>query len=245
MNTPNNRTCYYAGATGMIGRGAVKALADSGMNVVMATHDPAGAEEVIELTKDCPGRVIALSNKLTYTETAEYILQEFGSLDVVISKTGGMDPLIPLEKVTEDQLAAKFRHQVIGPFTMVQAFLPYLCKSENARIILHSSLGAISGYPNESIPDSIGRSGVIGLTKVLAQQLLKDHITVNCIAFSGMINDHEPREGGYDTRLHVRDIPLSRLAESGEYGALVRYLASEESGFMTGQILELTGGMHI
>ena len=240
-----SRTCYFAGATGNIGRGAVKAMAEKGINVVMATHDPDSAADVISMCRDLPGQVCAISNKLSYDEMSAYITDKFGSLDILISKTGGMDPLIPLEDITEDMLSAKFRHQVIAPFEMIQAFLPCLRRSASGRIILHSSLGAVNGYAGESIPDSIGRSGTITLTKVLARQLLKDHITVNCIAYSGMINDHEPKPGGYDTRMYTGDIPLSRLADSSEYGALVSYLASEESGFMTGQILELTGGMHI
>lgn len=245
MFTLNNRTCYFAGATGMIGRGAVKALADGGMNVVMATHDPAGAEEVMELTKDCPGKVIALSNKLSYEETAEYILQEFGSLDVLISKTGGMDPIKSFTEITAEELNAKFNHQVTGPFTMIQAFLPYLNTKKAPRIILNSSIGALNGYTGESMTDNIGRSGTIALTRCLAREFSEQRITVNCIAFSGLINDHTPKQGQYNSLDHIQDALFKRCGTSDEYGALIAYLASEEAGYVTGQVFNLSGGLLI
>ena len=90
MQSLKGRTCVFAGAAGFIGRGAVKALADGGMNVVMVTHSPDKAKEVIELCRDCPGKVIAMSNKEGDHAVFPDIMEQFGSVDVVINSTGAL-----------------------------------------------------------------------------------------------------------------------------------------------------------
>lgn len=246
MLTLQNRTCVFAGATGNIGRGAVRALAEGGMHVVMATHNPDSAKEIIESLQNAPGTVEAVSNEGGDAAALKRVAERFGSVDVVISTTGGLDrPVLP-EQITKEQLDQKFHHQVSEVYAMLMAAYPYLKKSRAGRVILLSSAGAQNGWRGENIADSISAGAVLSMTYSLARAWLDDGITVNCIARSGMIDDHEPKEPSqYRAAEAVEKIPMGRLGTSKEFGAMVSYLASEEAAFVTGQVLSLSGGIHI
>ena len=267
MTTLKGRTCVFSGGSGRVGRGAVKAMCEAGMNVVLSTHMIRDAREIVESLKDCEGKCIAISaecvldvvsengenkvvelpalDKDSGASNLEYAKNRFGSVDVVISNTGAFDSPVPVEDITPDDLSKKLTHQIIGSFTSVLNALPYLKESKAPRIILNASAGAQDGLESEYLCDSVARGGVISLTYCLAKELAKYGITVNCIAKSGIINDHEPHGRVLDTATLIPQIPVGRLGTADEYGAAVQYLVSEEAAFITGQVINLSGGLHI
>lgn len=246
MISLSGRTCVIAGGTGNIGYGAVRELAAGGMNVVMVTHDMKKAKDICEEFKELPGKVMALGNDDGDDKVFDVVREKLGSVDVVISNTGGMDLPVALGTLTREKLNEKLAHQVTEPFMMIQAAIPHLKDSRAGRIILTSTAGALNGFEGESLTDSIGRGGVISMTYCLAKMLMNTGITVNCIAKSGMINDHTPMTGrDLDMSSVVSHIPMGTLGTSEEFGALVAYIASEESAFVTGQIFNLSGGLNI
>ena len=240
------RTCVFAGATGMVGRGAVRAMVEAGMNVVMVTHNPDSAAEIIRSLEGLPGRCVAISNAKGDAEVFADVAEMFGSVDVVISNTGGFNAPKALEDITVEELEKKVKHQLLGAFEMVKGALPYLEKSKAPRILLMASAGAQDGFTGENICDSIARGAVISMTYCLARELAPKGITVNCIAKSGIINDHPPRNAEHFDCESIKDrIPLGFIGGNDNFGAAVAYLASEEGGFVTGQVLNLSGGLHI
>ncbi len=246
MITLKNRTCVFAGASGQIGRGAVKALAEQGMNVIMITHNAVKAGEIVNEMKNLAGQVVAMSNEECNEALFSRIYGVFGSVDAVISSTGGMMSVVRPEEISDELLNEKMSHQVTEPYNMVRAALPYLKKSEAPRVIFVANGGALDGYAGENIADSIANGGVVSMTYALARALAHDRITVNCIARSGMINDHTPELAtDFDVASIARDIPLGHIGTNDEFGALVQYIASEEAGYVTGHVFSLTGGLHI
>lgn len=174
------------------------------------------------------------------------IHERFGSVDVVINTTGFLNAAAPVENLTEKDLNKKLMHQVTAPFLMMQAALPYLRKSKAPRIILTATAGAQNGRLEENILDSISRGGVLTMTKCLARAVAADQITVNCIARSGVINDHEPHKAtDFDVASVADAIPVGHIGTADEFGALVAYIASEEAAFITGQIFNFSGGLQI
>lgn len=246
MQTLAGRTCVFAGATGNIGRGAVRALAESGMNIVMVTHNPAAAEEICNAFGNCAGRVVAISNKNGDAAALSQSEQMFGSVDVVINSTGGLHKVETPEQITAQILNERLSHQVTEPFLMMQAAIPYLEKSKHARMILVTSTGALDGFPGENMADSIARGGIITMTYCLARELASKKITVNCVTRGGMVNDHEPcDEDDYDVTSIAKEIPIGHIGTADEFGALLAYIASEEAAFVTGHVFNLSGGIHI
>lgn len=246
MLTLKGRTCVFAGATGNIGRGAVRALAQGGMNVVMVTHNPDSARDIIRELDNCPGQVTAMSNANGDGSVFSDVEKKYGTVDVVINTTGGLNAVVPVAALTEKEMNQKLSHQVTQPFLMMQSALPFLKKSKAPRIIFTSSAGAQNGNLDENMLDSVSRGAVLTMTKYLARALSGDGITVNCIARSGMINDHEPHKTtDFDVADIAGKIPLGHIGTAEEFGALVSYISSEESGFITGQIFNLSGGLQI
>ena len=246
METLKGRTCVFAGATGTIGYGAVKAMCEAGMNVVMVTHDPASAKEIIASLEGTPGKCIAMSNTSTDSDIYAEVEKQFGSVDVIVNKTGSFNAVRPVEEITSADVAEKIKHQIVGAYNMAQCAIPYLKKSKAGRIIFCASAGAQNGFDGENIADSIARGGVISMTYALARALVPYGITVNCIAASGIANDHPPKkETDFDVASVADRIPIGHVGTPEEFGGAVAYLASEEAGFVTGQIVNLSGGLHI
>ena len=246
MVTLQGRTCVFAGATGMVGRGAVQALVEAGMNVVMVTHNPDSAKEVVAAMEGKPGRCLAMSNDQDDSLIYQKVEELFGSVDVIISNTGSFNAPKPFEEITEEEMIRKVSFHVAGPMTMVKKALPFLERSKAPRVLLMASAGAQDGFSGENICDSVARAAVINLTYCLARELADRGITVNCIAKSAMVNDHPPHgPQDLDTAALESRVPLRRIGTNAEFGAAVSFLASEEAGFITGQVLNLSGGLHI
>lgn len=243
MNTLHGRTCVFAGGTGKLGAQAVRELAASGMNVVLLTHNTSRAEQIVAELHDLPGHICTLFDG-DGTDPYMEVEKRFGSVDVVINAMGSMESPMLIEAISEVYLDFKIQHQIKDVFRMVQQAIPYLKNSREGRIILTATCGADTGFAGENLLDSMTRGSTIALTKALAGMLAAERITVNCIARSGMESDHgKEREAGFDPASILRSIPLGRLGSAAEYAALIGYLASEESGFLTGQILHLGGGL--
>ena len=146
MFTLQGRTCVFAGATGMVGRGAVQALVEAGMNVVMVTHNPDSAKEVVAAMEGKPGRCLAMSNDKDDSLIYQDVEEMFGSVDVIISNTGSFDAPKRFEEITAEEMTGKMNHQVIGAMTMVQKALPFLERSKAPRVLLMASVGAQDGF---------------------------------------------------------------------------------------------------
>ena len=220
MQTLEGRTCVFAGATGQIGQGAVRALAMGGMNVVMVTHNPDTAKEIIAGMQGLPGKVTAMSNANGDGAVFGDIEKEFGSVDVVINTIGSLDAPVPVQEISGELLSDKLNHQVVLPFLMVQAAIPYLERSKAPRIIFASTAGAQDGFTGENMADSIARGGVLTATYCLARELATKGITVNCIARTGLIDDHAPHSPkDFEVKTIAERIPVGRIGTADEFGA--------------------------
>lgn len=241
MLSLKGRTCVFAGGTGRIAQKAVEYLLKGGMNVVLLTHFEEKARQMMEQYADYPGQCFVIAGRPSSEELFSRVYEKFGSVDVFISKTGVMTEPVRIENLDTNLLSETFDRQVRAVADSIKGALPYLKKSRAGRIILFSNVGSINGFEKESLIDNVTRGAVNSLVLSLARQLAENKICVNCVSFSGLLKDHE--DNGLDSASYLEDIPLKRIGTSEEFGALIEYLASEESGFVTGEIIKLSGGL--
>ncbi len=252
MQTLSGRTCVFSGGSGGDGVDAVKALCAGGMNVVLMTHQRAQAEALMEEinSSGAPGRCAMRCNDGSGpaevdSEVYKGLAEEFGSVDVIISNTGGSGRPIPMEEATEDYLMGEIRHLVGNSFGMLKTALPYLRKSKAPRVIFMTTVEGIYGGVHESFAQSVAKGAVHSLTLNAAARLAGEGIPVNCIA-KGPI----PRLGGVhadevDVTKQDLAVPLGRLGSPQDLAGAVCFLASEECSFLTGQTLSVSGGLEL
>ena len=253
MQTLNGRTCVFAGATAGDGRDTVKALCLGSMNVVMMTHNPAPAESLIAEVKalnapgDCcyfagrEGMGPAEHDPAVYAE----IEQKYGSVDVIICNTGADGHIDDLETLSPEELQKNMNHLVIGSFKMMQAALPYLKKSKAPRVILMTTTEALHGGTQESLANAIGKGAVASLALNAAARLAAQGITVNCIAKGAIQRIGPVHPGVPDPADRLASIPMNRLGTPRDLANTICFLVSEEASYITGQMVELSGGLNL
>jgi len=242
-----NRTAFVTGASRGIGRACALSLAQGGARVVVAARDRAKLEEVATEIR-AAGReafVVAIdlasadSIKAAFAEAAK----EFGRIDILVNNAGITKDGLAL-RMKKDDWDAVLATNLTGAFVAIQQVLQGMMKERWGRIINLSSVVAESGNPGQANYVA-SKAGLIGLTKSLAQEIASRNITVNAVA-PGFIDTD--MTAGLSAELKenlLGHIPLKRLGRAEDVAAAVRFLASEEAGYITGHVLDVNGGMYM
>ena len=167
---------------------------------------------------------------------------EFGSVDVLISNTGGYGREASIEDTTPEELMREIDHLCGGSFRMLQAALPFLRRSRAPRVIFMSTVEGANGGVHQSFCNSVAKGAVRSLTLNAAARLAKEGVTVNCVAKGGIPRVEGLHPGDPDPAVFAQRSPMGRMGTADELGALVCFLASEESAYLTGQCIALDGG---
>jgi len=257
MQTLEGRTCIFAGASGGDGVAAVKALCKAGMNVVMMTHQPAQAQGLINELKGAgyPGSCEAVQDGNTQTppvadeEVFRRVAEKYGSLDVVISNTGGDGFEDSIDSVSEEDLLKDVNHLLGGGYHMLKCALPYLRQSKAPRVIFMTTVEGVRGGNKESLVNAVAKGAVVSMAKNCAARLAPEGITVNCIS-KGAIERLAPPAGHKgpafkDMTTLLPYIPAGRMGTPEDLAEAICYLASEESAYVTGAVLDLSGGLQL
>jgi 3-oxoacyl-[acyl-carrier protein] reductase len=207
--------------------------------VVLAARDAAKLEEA---TAGIPNSSW-VSIDMASAESIEQALAKAGKVDILVNNAG----------ITRDGLAMRMKRdawdQVLatnltGAFLAIQHVLPGMVKERWGRIINVSSIVGQAGNPGQANYVA-SKAGLIGLTKSLAQELGSRNITVNAVAPGFIETDMTS-----SLPLELRDtmlgrIPLKRFGKAEEVAAAVRFLATEEAAYITGHVLNVSGGMYM
>jgi 3-oxoacyl-[acyl-carrier protein] reductase len=172
---------------------------------------------------------------------ARDVLDRWGRIDIVAANAG-IYPTALVGEISEDLFRTIMDVNVNGALQTIQACLPAMRAQGYGRIVLTSSItGPLVGQPGYSVYGS-SKAALLGSMRGAALELCRDGITINAVQPGNVrTGGFEQLDPAYQQQM-IDAIPMRRLAEPEEVGWAVRFLASEEAGYMTGQTLILDGG---
>lgn len=242
----NGKVAVVTGASRGIGRAAAIKLAGEGATVVINYNgSQARAEEVKAEIEAAGGKAeIKQCNVSDYSACEamfKEIVAELGSVDILVNNAGiTKDGL--LMKMSEEDYDAVLDTNLKGTFNCIRFVARQMIKQRGGRIINMSSVTGVLGNAGQA-NYSASKAGVIGLTKSAARELASRGVTVNAIA-PGFINTEmtevlsdKVKEGA------VAQIPMGRFGETEDIANAVAFLASEGARYITGQVINVDGGM--
>ena len=239
MTNMTNRAAFVTGASRGIGRAIAKALGEAGTRVILAARDSARLEEV---AYEIPG-AMCIAIDLASPESIKEAFAKAGPVDILVNNAG----------ITKDGLAMRMKKEdwdavlatnLTGAFLAIQQVLPGMLKQRLGRIINISSIVGETGNPGQSNYVA-SKAGLIGLTKSLAQEIASRTVTVNAVAPGFIETDMTAALSEEMKNNLLTHIPLRRFGKVEDVAAAVRFLASEEAGYITGHVLDVNGGMYM
>jgi 3-oxoacyl-[acyl-carrier protein] reductase len=247
------KTALVLAASKGLGKACAIALAAEGANVVIGARDPHSLSKAAgEIASMGKGRVLALPTDVLKPEDAENIVTaavgEFGRLDILVNNAGG-PPFGKFESMDESAWQSAFDLTLLSTVRFCRLAIPHLRKTGSGRIINITSLTVLTYLPLAVLSTSL-RLGVVGMAKMLSDELGPDHITVNNVAPGLILTDRvkealQPRPGVSEEELlaeRARSIPVGRIGRPEELAALVAFLASPLAAYITGATIPVDGG---
>jgi 3-oxoacyl-[acyl-carrier protein] reductase len=240
------QVCVVTGASRGIGRGIALDLGRHGASVAVNYNESEEeAYEVVDDINDGNGDAIAVQADVSkldeVREMRDEVRDEYGGADVLVNNAG-----ITVDKkfvnMTREDWDRVIETNLGGAFNATKAFFNDISVSSNGRLINISSVMAQRGNYGQA-NFAAAESGLFGFTRTLALELAASNSTANCVAM-GFTQTDMLEEVDEDVQQKIRDrIPLGRFADVDDVTGIVRFLAGKESGYMTGQILGINGGM--
>jgi 3-oxoacyl-[acyl-carrier protein] reductase len=243
----SQRVAFITGASRGIGRATTLALGRAGFNVVIASPETDNNEEVASMARACGVEAKTLNLDVSSLESVKEgvaaALKQFSRIDVLVNNAG----------ITRDALAMRMKPadwqmvldiNLTGAFYVTQQILPTMVKERWGRIINIASVVGQSGNPGQANYVA-SKAGIIGLTKCLAQEVASRNITVNAVAPGFIETDMTAKLPPEVREKMLATIPLKRYGKPEDIAAVVKFLASEEAAYITGQVIGVNGGMYM
>ena len=240
MQSLADQVAVVTGAARGIGRGIASVLAAEGARVVVVDLDGALAEQT---AAELGGLAIAadVTERASVDAMASRVMAELGRIDIVAANAG-VYPVADLTELTDEMWDKVMDVNVAGAFRTVQACLPAMRARRYGRIVLTSSItGPITGQSGFAHYGA-SKAAMLGFMRSAAVELALDGITVNAVMPGNVETEGFADTSDEHQRRMLASIPMGRYAAPEEIGWAVRFLASPEAGYITGQTLIVDGG---
>ncbi len=171
----------------------------------------------------------------------EKIIEKFGKIDILVNNAGITRDMLIMRMKKED-FEAVINVNLIGTFNVTKNVIPYMMKQRSGKIINLSSVVGISGNAGQA-NYSASKAGIIGFTKSLAKELGSRNILVNAVA-PGFIQTDMTDVLKDEVKEEIsKNIPLKRMGTVQDVANVIKFLASDDSSYITGQVINIDGGM--
>ncbi|MEW6977738.1 MULTISPECIES: 3-oxoacyl-[acyl-carrier-protein] reductase [Bacillus] len=241
-----NKTAVVTGASRGIGRSIAIDLAKNGANVVVNySGNEAKANEVVDEIKALGKQAFAVKADVSNAEEVQALMKQaidtFGSIDILVNNAGITKDNL-LMRMKENEWDDVININLKGVFNCTKAVTRQMMKQRSGRIINVASVVGVCGNPGQANYVA-AKAGVIGLTKTTAKELASRHITVNAVAPGFISTDMTDKlDDNVQTEM-LKQIPLARFGAPEDISNVVVFLASEGAGYITGQTIQVDGGM--
>ena len=243
-----SKIAFITGGTTGIGKEIACTLAKEGFNVcIHCRKDPSEFEELKKEIEKNNVTCYFAQGDVSKFEDAEKMIKE------IIEKFEKIDVLVNNAGITKDNLLMRMKKEdfedvinvnLVGTFNITKCAVPYMMKQRQGRIINMASVVGVSGNAGQA-NYAASKAGMIGFTKSLAKELGSRNILVNAVA-PGYIQTAMTDVLSDKVKDGIKDqIPLGKLGETKDVANLVKFLASEDSSYITGQVIHVDGGMLI
>ena len=242
----SGKTAVVTGGSRGLGRAVCLELAAGGANVVLCyAGNEAAANETVAACEALGARAVAVrcdvadsAQVKTLMDTA---LQTFGRIDILVNNAGiTRDGLLMMMKETD--FDAVISTNLKGVFLCMKAVARQMMKQRYGRIVNLSSVVGLRGNAGQ-VNYAASKAGVIGMTKSLAKELASRGVTVNAVAPGFMETDMTAAMPEAAKTATLAAIPMDRMGTAEDVAKTVAFLASEEAGYITGQVIAVDGGM--
>jgi 3-oxoacyl-[acyl-carrier protein] reductase len=233
----DGKLALVTGASRGIGRAIAEELARAGAQVVVGYRS--GRDEAEELASSIGGRTVQAD--VSSADDAKRLVGEAGDVDVLVNNAGlTRDGL--LARMSDDDWRAVIETNLSSVFYTCRAVTRPMMKKRGGSIVNISSVVGVHGNWGQT-NYAASKAGIIGFTKSLARELGSRNIRANVVApgyVKTALTDVLPEEA---TAAMIENTPLGRVAEPAEIAGAVRFLASEQASFITGEVLLVDGGL--
>lgn len=241
-----NKVAFITGATRGIGRQIAITLAKEGFNIVINYRKE--NEDLIETKKmveDQKVKCFTVQGDVSSFEDSERmvkdIIEEFKHIDILVNNAGITKDML-LMRMKKEDFESVIGVNLVGTFNITKNVIPYMMKNRSGRIINVSSVVGISGNAGQT-NYSASKAGIIGFTKSLAKEVGSRNILVNAVA-PGFIETQMTDVLKEEVKEEIsKTIPLKRMGTVEDVANVVKFLASKDSSYITGQVINIDGGM--
>lgn len=241
-----DKVAMVTGATRGIGKQIALTLANEGYNIVLNYRTE--NDELKQLKNEIESKSVKcltvqgdVTNFEDCKQMIESAIKEFGKVDVLVNNAGITKDML-LARMKEEDFKQVIDVNLVGTFNMTKNVISYMMKARNGRIINISSVVGIAGNAGQT-NYSASKAGIIGLTKSLAKEVASRNILVNAVA-PGFIETNMTDVLKQEVKDEIaKNIPLKRMGTPQDVANVVKFLASEDSSYITGQVISVDGGM--
>lgn len=240
----NGKTAVVTGGSRGIGAAICKKFAENGANIAfLFAGNTQKAEEtkaaLLEMGVKAEAYQCNVADAEQVAEVCKQILADFGSVDILVNNAGiTKDKLVPMMKVPDFDSVVDTNLK--GAFYMIKQFYPVFMKKRSGKIINISSVSGLMGNPGQT-NYSASKAGLVGLTKSVAKELAARNVCCNAIA-PGFVATDMTENLSESNRL--KDfIPMKRFGTPEDIAKLALFLASDQSDYITGEVIRIDGGL--